>query len=171
MPAVGLVDVRGEHSTDVRLGAPLAHRGRFHIVPSVRRQLADLCLVIVRVEVKMAPLCHDVYAGLTGVHLGLVVDAPSESVHLLRLQVDMQADQVAVPSRILQVRLAHIQECINHLDKLGAHFPRRDLPGHRVKLSGEGITIYFLVHFNAVFPVKRTIHQVLPGCKALSFDC
>ena len=119
----------------------------------------------------MAPLCHDVYAGLTGVHLGLVVDATSESVHLLRLKVDVQADQVAVPSRILQVRLAHIQECIDHLNKLGAHFPRRDLPGHWVKLSGKGITIYFFIHFNAVFAVKRAIHQVLPGREAFGFDC
>ena len=171
MPAVRLVDVRREHRTDVGLGATLAHRRGFDIVPGMRRQLAHLSLVIVRVKVEMAPLCHDVYAGLSGVHFGLVIDTPSECVHLLRLQIDMQADQIAVSSRILQVRLAHIQQCVDHLDKLCTHFPGRDLPGHWVKLSCECIAIYFFVHFNAVFAVKGAVHEVLASREAFSFDC
>ena len=89
----------------------------------MRRKLADLSFVIIGVEVEEAPLRHDVNTGLTRVSLGLMVHAAPESVHLLRLQVDVQADKVGVARRILQIRLAHVQQSVDLFDELGAHFP------------------------------------------------
>ena len=85
MPAVRLKDVRGEHGADVWMGATLAIMRRLDIVPSMSRNLADLSLFIIRIEVEEALLSHDVNTGLTRVALGLVIDAAPESVHLLRL--------------------------------------------------------------------------------------
>ena len=109
MPAVRLEDVRGENGADVWFGATLACVRRFEIIPSMRGELCHLSLIIVRVEVEEAFLSHDIDAGLTRVPLGLVIHAATESVHLLRLQVHMQADKVRVACSILQVRLAHVQ--------------------------------------------------------------
>ena len=108
MPAVRLEDMRGKYGTDVRLGASLAILRRLQIIPSMSGKLADLGLVIVRVEVEEASLRHNVDTCLTRVILGLMIHAAAESVHLLRLQVDMQANEVRVASSILQIRLAHV---------------------------------------------------------------
>ena len=68
-----------------------------HIIPCMCGQLADFSLVIVRIEIKMAGLSHNVDASLSGVLLGFKINASSECVDLLGLQIDLLADQVRVP--------------------------------------------------------------------------
>ena len=103
MPTVGLEYVRSEYGTNIRLSPTLAIRRCLKIIPSMGRDLAYLSFIIVGVEVEIALLCHNVDTGLSGVLLGLMVHAATKSVNLLGLQVDLHADQIGVPGRIIQI--------------------------------------------------------------------
>ena len=48
-------------------------------------ELADLSLIIIRVEVEFALLCHNVDTSLFGVSLSFMVHAAGECVNLLSL--------------------------------------------------------------------------------------
>ena len=96
MEAVGLEDVASQEGADVWWRATLSHSMILEFIPGVHGRLADLSLLCFREEVEVAWLGHDVYASLSEVRRCLFFDAACESVHLLRLQIDLLADQVGV---------------------------------------------------------------------------
>ena len=95
-------DVAGEEGADVWWRATLSHSMILKLIPGVHGRLTDLSLLIACEEVEVAWLSHDVYASLSEVILCLLLDASCESVHLLRLQIDLLADEVGVAGRIVE---------------------------------------------------------------------
>ena len=92
MPAIGLVDMAGKNSANIRWCAAMASSLRLHIIPCMSGQLADLSLVIVRVKIKVAGLSHNVDASLSGVLFGLKINTSRKCVYLLGLQIDLLTD-------------------------------------------------------------------------------
>ena len=85
MPTIRLVDMAREDGADIWRCSTVATGLRLHIVPCVRGQLADLSLIIVRIEIEVAGLSHNVDASLSGVLLGIEINASSKCVNLLSL--------------------------------------------------------------------------------------
>ena len=102
MEAVGLEDVAGKEGANIWGCATISHCMILELIPGVHGSLADLSFLCFREEVEVAWLGHDVYASLSEVILCLLLDAACESVHLLRLQIDLLADEVGVAGRIVE---------------------------------------------------------------------
>ena len=168
MPAVRLEDVRGQNGADVWLGAALAHLSLLDIVPSVRSDLTDLRLVVVRVQIEVAILSHDVNAGLLWVFLSVLVDASAKCFDLLRLKVDVQADEVRVARGVGQIGLAHVEQSIDLLHEFGAHLPRCYLSRNRVELLGKRIVVDIFVALDAGLAVDCLVDEVLASRERIS---
>ena len=93
------------------------------IIPGVHGGLADLSFLCFGEEIEVAWLSHDVYASLSEVILCLFLDAACEGVHLLRLQIDLLADEVGVARRIIEARSVHIEQSVDFFDEFCTHRP------------------------------------------------
>ena len=100
MPAIRLVDMACKHSTNIWRCATVTTSLLLHIVPCMRRQLTNLSLIIIRVEIEVAGLGHNVDASLSGVLFGFKINAGRKCVDLLSLQIDLLADKIGVSGGI-----------------------------------------------------------------------
>ena len=123
MEAVGLEDVAGEEGADIWGCATISHCMILELIPGVHGGLADLSFLCLGEEVEVAWLSHDVYASLSEVILCLFLDAACEGVHLLRLQIDLLADEVGVARRIVEARSVHIEQSVYFFDEFCTHRP------------------------------------------------
>ena len=112
-----------QEGADVWWRATLSHSMILEFIPGMHGRLTDLSLLIACEEVEVAWLSHDVYASLSEVRRCLAFDAASESVHLLRLEIDLLANQVGVAGGVVEARFVHIEQSVDLFDEFSTHRP------------------------------------------------
>ena len=116
-------DVAGEEGADIWGCATISHCMILELIPGVHGGLADLSFLCLGEEVEVAWLSHDVYASLSEVRRCLAFDAASESVHLLRLEIDLLANQVGVAGGVVEARFVHIEQSVDLFYEFSTHRP------------------------------------------------
>jgi len=119
------------------------------LCPGVDGDLTRVCLVYRGVEVEVAWLADDVDAGLGRVSLCPMPHTTAKRIGLLCFDVYLLADEVRITGRIRQIRLPHIDQCLDRFDHLRAHHTGCYFARDRVKLPSQRISEYCIVLINA----------------------